>query len=683
MRSQADQNAATRRPPATGPPDELAPDQPATDPLPDELAPDQPGPDPLPDELHVALADGDRALNTEGDLRASRRSFERAYQLAELAGDGPAMAVAALGLAGLWVSERRTVTGSVMLEARLQRVLPLLDEHSCIALRIQARLAAEADYRSGENARILAILDQARAARESVPLAEALSLAHHCLLGPDYVTLRRELAVELIKVSFRTERRSDRLMGLMWQTVDSYSQGDPHAGRFLGELRDHLDQHDHPAVGFVVSAIEVMLAIRAGDLDDAESLASICAKNGVTAGDIDSQWWPGAQLVTIRWYQGRLAELLPMLTERVRSPALSAVDNSAVAGLAVAAALDGDPRTAASCLAVLRGSDLARLPRSSSWLVTMNGIVEAAHLVKDADLAAEAYELLLPHARLPMVGSLGVTCFGSAQQALGLAALTARRLDQAVDHLRAALQHNLALAHWPAVVSSRQRLAQAHQLRGQPGDDEAAERELVAAASESRALGIPGPDGRGPASRGGGYAECDRIGRKWRLALADRSVLVEDSIGMLHLAVLIANPRQEISAADLVKGLAVLGRPAGAGGPQPVLDFQAIAEYRNRVTQLDAEIARLEMAAAQDQAAGTDQAARARAEREWLSAQLAGAAGLSGRIRSFPDDAERARVAAGKAIRRAIVRIERADAVIGAHLRQAVHTGARCSYWPG
>ena len=85
-----------------------------------------------------------------------------------------------------------------------------------------------------------------------------------------------------------------------------FAEGDPHAGRFLGELRDHLDQHDHPAVGFVVSAIEVMLAIRAGDLDDAESLAIICAKSGATAGDIDREWWPGAQLVTIRWYQGRL-----------------------------------------------------------------------------------------------------------------------------------------------------------------------------------------------------------------------------------------------------------------------------------------------------------------------------------------------------------------------------------------
>ena len=50
-------------------------------------------------------------------------------------------------------------------------------------------------------------------------------MAHHCLLGPDHVTVQRELAVELIKASFRTERRSDLLMGLLWQTVDAYSRG--------------------------------------------------------------------------------------------------------------------------------------------------------------------------------------------------------------------------------------------------------------------------------------------------------------------------------------------------------------------------------------------------------------------------------------------------------------------------
>jgi len=68
-----------------------------------------------------------------------------------------------------------------------------------------------------------------------------------------------------------------------------------------------------------------------------------------------------------------------------------------------------------------------------------------------------------------MVGSLGIICFGSVQHALGVASLTSGHMDQAIDHLRTAVQHNLALAHWPAVVASRRRLAQAYQRRGQQG----------------------------------------------------------------------------------------------------------------------------------------------------------------------------------------------------------------------
>ena len=32
---------------------------------------------------------------------------------------------------------------------------------------------------------------------------------------------------------------------------------------------------------------------------------------------------------------------------------------------------------------------------------------------------------------------------------------------------------------------------------------------------------------------------------------------------------------------------------------------------------------------------------------------------------------------------RALARITEADAILGDHLRQTVHTGVRCSYWPG
>jgi hypothetical protein len=230
-------------------------------------------------------------------------------------------------------------------------------------------------------------------------------------------------------------------------------------------------------------------------------------------------------------------------------------------------------------------------------------------------------------------------------------------------------------------VTSRQRLAQALTLRGGPGDADAARRELDAATAEAASAGLPVPDypehpRAGPAPA---VAEIQRAGRKWRVSLHGRSVVVEDSIGVVHLAVLIANPRQEIQAADLVAGLAGLSGTGGeAGAAQSVLDHEAIAEYRSRLKRLDAQLDETGMDELEP-----DRARQVRAERDWLVAQLSSAAGFGGRTRAFPDQPERARVAVGKAIRRALARITEADAVIGEHLRQTVHTGVRCSYWPG
>ena len=171
---------------------------------------------------------------------------------------------------------------------------------------------------------------------------------------------------------------------------------------------------------------------------------------------------------------------------------------------------------------------------------------------------------------------------------------------------------------------------------------------------------------------------CVRHGRGWRIEAGRRSAVVRHSVGMFHLAVLIANPGREIPALELVTGLAELAaraaRSAGAG--QAVLDREAVRSYRDRITALEAEIDVAESCGR------ADRAAQARTERDWLAAELGRAVGVGGRMRSFPDGAERARIAVGKAIRRALLRIAEADAVIGGQLHQAIHTGARCCYWP-
>jgi hypothetical protein len=594
----------------------------------------------------------------EGDLRGARELYDAAYREAERVGDGRALAEAALGLGGLWVHEHRTAAGAILLEERLRRALSLVDPDSPLALRLRIRLAGETDYRAGTAATVLPLLEEARRSGDPVARAEALSVAHHCLLDPGHSTLRRSLAAELVAGSFGTARRSDLLMGLLWQTVDLYLDADPHAGRRLAELRELLAEQDHGAVGFVVDAIDVMHAIRAGDLDRAESLATACAARGREAGDVDATGWYGAQLVTIRWYQGRLVEVLPALAELADSPTLSAIDNAFRAALAVAAALAGDRPAATSALATLCGNDLADLPRSSSWLVTMNGAVEAAYLLDDAQTAGRAYDLLTPYAEYPMIASLGATCFGTVAHALGVASLTTGDLDRAVTHLRAAVQQNLALGHWPAVIASRRRLAEALNRRGGPADQAEAHRELATATDEASARGVTASDDTA--------ATCTREGRYWRVGLGHRTVLVEHRIGMLHLAVLIANPGQEIDAIELAAGTSAL--EAAGGTSQPVLDRAAIRAYHDRLALLRKEIE-----------AGHD-VERAQAERDWLVAELAGATGLGGRTRAFAGNRERARIAVGKAIRRAVEHIAKADAVIGEHLATAVRTGMQCSY---
>jgi hypothetical protein len=623
------------------------------------------------------LARAEGALCEAGQLLCSRGWFEAAYRVAEQDGDSVAMARAAVGLGGLWVHEHRMVVYAVSVAACQRHALSLVGPGSALGLRLRVRLAAEADYRHGTHASILAIVDEARAAGDPVAVAEALSLAHHCVLGPDHAELRRQLADELVAVSVRTGRRVDQLMGLLWLVVDLYLAADRHAERYLRQLRDLLAQQDHLAVRFIVEAIDVMLCIRSGAFDAAEAQAALCRNLGDAAGDVNASAWYGGQLVALRWYQGRLPELLPLLVDMVSSPALSAVDYSYVAALAVAAATVGDHHTAVGALARLCGEDLANLPRSSSWLVTMYGVVEAAHLLRDVELSTRAYELLSPHAGIPMVAGLGAVCFGSTHHTLGVASLTVGEVDRAIEHLRAAVTGNLALGHRPAATLSRIRLSDALLLRGAVHDAIAAERELATAVQEAAASGMPAPQPvRDDAAN---RVVCRRLGQQWQLIWGHRHAVVRDCVGMRHISVLLANPGQEIAAINLAtrsEQPALASTASANGTAQPILDQVARRQYQQRLSDLEAEIDEF------DANNDLEHAARARIEREWLLAELAYATGLAGRSRQFPDNDERARIAVGKAIRRALNRLAEAEPAIGDELRATIRTGRQCAYEP-
>jgi hypothetical protein len=549
----------------------------------------------------------------------------------------------------------------------------MVDPSSALALRLRIRLAAEADYPSGRFDEVLRMVVEARLRGEPSALAEAISLLVQCSLGPQHAGLRGSLADELLQAGVATGRPADTVLGLLWRAVDLFLRGDRQAERAYADLLAHEPATRNAAVGAATGAMQVMMTIRAGHLADAEALAEDGARDGAAAGHPDWMSWYIAQLVAIRWFQGRIGGLTDTLAGLTGSPAVSVADNSFLAARALACAAAGETRQARGALARAICPDLPTLPTSTSWLVTMTATIEAAALLDDAAAAGRAYELMLPFGHLPVMASVGVACLGSARHPLGIACLTTGDAGRAVEHLAAALEHNAALGNWPAAALTRHWLAQALVRRGAPGDGKAATALLGEAAAEAAELGMRLPV---PALRrgrpGSGAPVCARRGRRWRIELAGRAADVEDMVGLRHLAVLLANPGMPIPAVDLAgHGQLQSGVELSS---QPVLDGEALRRYRTRLRVLVEEIGRAE-------AAGDENRATAlRSEQGWLRSQIATSTGLGGRERQFTDGSERARIAVGKAIRRAIERIAAADTVIGAELRAGIETGARCCY---
>ncbi|MCX8072163.1 MAG: hypothetical protein N3C12_06915 [Candidatus Binatia bacterium] len=104
----------------------------------------------------------------------------------------------------------------------------------------------------------------------------------------------------------------------------------------------------------------------------------------------------------------------------------------------------------------------------------------------------------------------------------------------------------------------------------------------------------------------------------------------------------------------------------------PPLDSRALAEFRRRLHDIGTEL---------DSAERHNDLGLLRAlteEREWLLHEL----GRAQRARVTSPEAERARQAVSKSIRRAIERLSNHCQALALHLRATVHCGVQCCYRP-
>jgi hypothetical protein len=183
-----------------------------------------------------------------------------------------------------------------------------------------------------------------------------------------------------------------------------------------------------------------------------------------------------------------------------------------------------------------------------------------------------------------------------------------------------------------------------------------------------------------------------REGEYWTVGFEGVVVRLRDAKGLRHLARLLAQPGREFHVVDLEAanrqaGPAAVGPTGRAGAGElavrpdlgdagVLLDATAKAAYQARLAELGAELEEAE--------AGNDpaRATRARAERDFLVAELARAVGLGGRDRRAASHAERARLNATRAIRAAMANLARVHPSLGRHLAATIRTGRYCSYTP-
>jgi tetratricopeptide (TPR) repeat protein len=153
------------------------------------------------------------------------------------------------------------------------------------------------------------------------------------------------------------------------------------------------------------------------------------------------------------------------------------------AGLAVLLCQTGRSDEARELMAGL-ADGFDAVPRDGDWLITFALVADAAADLQDAEQAAIVYDLLAPYRGSNVVIGFGAVCLGPVTRSLGRLAMSMGRSDEAIEHLRAAIDSSVALR--APVHVAHARLDYAMALRA--GGDSSTARTLIEQAAETAAV---------------------------------------------------------------------------------------------------------------------------------------------------------------------------------------------------
>jgi predicted ATPase len=460
---------------------------------------------------------------------SARDGYHHAAALARSAGDGAALARAALGLHHLG---SRSGTSDAATQALLTEAAESATGDATRAL-VRAALAREMHHRDPTDIRPTAVAADAvalaRRAADPDTLAACLLAAHDAAWRPGTAADRLPILEEMADQA-RVAGNSHLLaQSAQLRAAALLELGDPAA---IGELTAYcrtVEQLHHPRARWNATTRRATLATLADRLDEAQQLIDDALALGAASGEPDAY----ALAATQSWVLGMLGR--PVLLPDAEVGAVYGRPDEPV--IRALAAFGRGERDRAE--RILVGYPLADLPRSHD----PEPLIFAAFMFGELGPAAAQdgiYRLLLPLA--------------GTGAAVGGAASFQGPVDLYLGQLAAALgRHDAATRHYRAALAFAQRL-------GAPAWARVAEQRL----------------------HGGNVFR--REGAVWRLRYAGRETLIPAGKGLHDLATLLAVPGRECSAGEL------LGLPAPPAGADPVLDATARAAYQRRLTELAADI---------------------------------------------------------------------------------------------
>jgi hypothetical protein len=284
--------------------------------------------------------------------------------------------------------------------------------------------------------------------------------------------------------------------------------------------------------------------------------------------------------------------------------------------------------------------DFTAVPRDLDWLLVVYLLTAVATAVGERAQAETGLGLLTPYAGRGVIDAGGVAFAGVVDDVLARACVL---LDRSAD-----------AARWSASAQTAYRRMGATWFSDNLGAPPRAETGVAHLR--------PGADGI------------------WWVGRDGETSAVRDMRGLHYLHLLLSRPGVDVSA------LALSDAVAGNSGTRaaravdadtgPMVDRQALAAYRRRLTELDDELAEARAHADLGREERLDR------DRDALLDQVRTATGLGGRARVAGGTHERARVAVRKAIAAAIDRVAAVDPSLGRLLGDTVTTGATCRYDP-